>query len=702
MRSLETLRRTPRASRRQAPEFPTTAGISVVVAYHPGDNLEACLDSLVEQTLSRDCFEVIIVVDGHAGDHDPLLARVEQRAPGLRLRVVEVPHSAAFRFRELGIHAARREHTAFLDANDRVAPVCLQNLLEAADEGTITVARMINFGGNGTPPADDTEIPRIDEEATDHEFRFTSGKLVPTALAKQVERDFAPESPTTFVFFLALLVRHHCVVRQAGGVVCYRAASHVDDHEVRHHTFDESVVARMKIVAQLDSLAAKSDDTTLPLLRGHVDVQADAINTYLRDNPEQHERVAEVIDTYDLRYFPNHRLNRGLAKALAIAYCFAPYNDSSAVVMAKRVRERHDVVDVVYNAMDKNRDKDPSMRRICAPYVENEIAIDSPTYFSNWAAIEAFRVTGMMKITDLERTKGPYARMYSRAMWPASHFLAAAYKLHNPSVIWAAEFSDPAARDVTGAERSAPIGASTFLDDVRVELQRRGLPVLESENSLVWCEYLAYAFADVLVFTNQNQLDYMLGYCPVPEVAELARDKALISPHPTLTPAFYSMVEESYPLDPTVANLAYFGTFYATRGLDDVLMALAALDQETRERIRLHVFTSRPDDLREHVDRLGVSELVRINAYVRFLAFLNLSTKFDCLIVNDALTAESHARNPYLPSKWSDYHGSGRPVWGLVEEGSPMSTRPLAFVSPVGDVAAAQDVLRKIAAEPRN
>ena len=55
---------------------------------------------------------------------------------------------------------------------------------------------------------------------------------------------------------------------------------------------------------------------------------------------------------------------------------------------------------------------------------------------------------------------------------------------------------------------------------------------------------------------------------------------------------------------------------------------------------------------------------MRVGPYVRYLEFLNLTTKFDCLIVNDAATGASHARNPYLPSKWADYRGAGTPVWG--------------------------------------
>jgi hypothetical protein len=43
--------------------------------------------------------------------------------------------------------------------------------------------------------------------------------------------------------------------------------------------------------------------------------------------------------------------------------------------------------------------------------------------------------------------------------------------------------------------------------------------------------------------------------------------------------------------------------------------------------------------------------------------------------------------------------GTGRPVWGLVWPGSPLSTKPLTFTSPIGDVRAARNVLTELAAK---
>ena len=68
------------------------------------------------------------------------------------------------------------------------------------------------------------------------------------------------------------------------------------------------------------------------------------------------------------------------------------------------------------------------------------------------------------------------------------------------------------------------------------------------------------------------------------------------------------------------------------------------------------------------------------------LEFLNLTTQFDVLVVNDAATTAHHEVNPYLPSKVADYRGSGTPVWAICEPGSVLATLDFEHRSDLGDV----------------
>ena len=682
------------------------AGLSVVIpSRRGGDDLRRCLGSLAAQTLDPAKFEIVLVFNGEPESAGELVEEFRRRHPTVTLRVLRLEASGASRARNAGIVAARREYMTFVDDDDYVSASFLATLLAHARPRVIPIASVVDVRADG-----EDRDNRINRALVEHSGRmtapadlsvatgFNAAKAVATRLVQEVCYDIGLTSGEDVVFWMTVVARGDvrflpCPTDE--GAVYYRVVA-PGSHSRPGMSFDFSVRQRLEVISRLDGLAGEVDQPTLELLDGRIRAQTGFIRDYLAEHPEDHGRVVTLLDRGHIERFPYHHMNTGLAPGLAIAYAFPPYADASAVVSAKRIRARGAVVDVVYNAMDSIRSTDEQLRRIAGPFVGREAGLRTPSYFTDWGSMEAFVIEGLAVIRRWQQARGPYRTVYSRAHFAASHLLAAAYKLENPAAEWTAEFSDPLSRDIADRERGTPVRGNDFLADTTAALRRLGLPVPRSSNSMVWCEELAYALADELLFTNANQMEYMLGYCTNGELAASARARSVIAPHPTLPADFYSMRECRYELDRNLVNLAYFGNFYSIRGFDDVLAALASCDVWTRSRVRIHVFTTTPSDLRRRAAQLGVSGYVSVGPYLRYLEFLNLTTRFDALIVNDAVTTASQPRNPYLPSKWSDYRGSGALVWGLVEVGSPLSAQPLDVSSPVGDVSAARDVLSGI------
>ncbi len=71
-----------------------------------------------------------------------------------------------------------------------------------------------------------------------------------------------------------------------------------------------------------------------------------------------------------------------------------------------------------------------------------------------------------------------------------------------------------------------------------------------------------------------------------------------------------------------------------------------------------------------------------------------MTTKFDCLIVNDA--RKKGEINPYLPSKLSDYLGSETDIWVIYEEGSEMSKFDVKYKSIIGDINSLRQTFKQI------
>ena len=153
---------------------------------------------------------------------------------------------------------------------------------------------------------------------------------------------------------------------------------------------------------------------------------------------------------------------------------------------------------------------------------------------------------------------------------------------------------------------------------------------------------------------------------------ELVEAKAVVRPHPTPIATLYETSPTSYEVSSSTVNIAYFGSFYPNRGIGGVLAAVGRLRADVRRACRVHIFCNDPKGVAGPVAELGVAANVYVNPYLNYLEFLNATRLFDVLLVNDVARDENLPINPFLPSKYSDYRGSGQSIWALVDPGSPL------------------------------
>jgi hypothetical protein len=189
---------------------------------------------------------------------------------------------------------------------------------------------------------------------------------------------------------------------------------------------------------------------------------------------------------------------------------------------------------------------------------------------------------------------------------------------------------------------------------------------------------------------------YMLSYCPSDELARLVESKAVIAPHPIPTEELYRLVTAEAPDWGYRATLAYFGSFYENRSLLDLLLALSAIPEPLRRLVALDVYTDQNERLHQVIMDQALGDTVKVRPTVGYLQFLNLTTKYDCLVVEDAITSQTHPENPYLPSKWSDYRGSGTAVWAFTEPNSTLSSLAPEYETHLGDTMGAVATLTEL------
>ena len=378
---------------------------------------------------------------------------------------------------------------------------------------------------------------------------------------------------------------------------------------------------------------------------------------------------------------------------LVISFLFPPSDNVSGITVAKRVIENNKMVDVLH-VNDDSQGSDLSDH--VHDLINDEIIIDMPCNVDWWECISKFIKKGMKSINK------DYNRIYSRSWLMSNHFLASEYKFKNPPVFWTAEFSDPLIYDLSNNEKSYKqmiVDDDAYIDRLNKEIAGlNGDFLLIEHNSSAYfiAEYLVYLFADKVIFTNENQRQIMLEQFPV-DVMDLVFAKSEIMAHPTLPDDYYQIKKSKLKLNDDYINIAYFGgDYYGKRHFEGLFYALESLNHKYRDKIRLHIFIKDRKLIKRLVSTLDVKDNIKVKKPLEYLEFLNATTKFDVLVVNDVHTKGSFPINPYLPSKLSDYLGSSADIWAICEDGSALSKSNVKYKSDISDYSTSCDALVQI------
>lgn len=668
-------------------------GVSVIIPSCKGaGTIRKCLDSLALQTLTKKDFEVIVILNGEYDGTENILSKFKNENPEINLLIIRNELVGAGAARNHGLSLATRKFVTFIDDDDFVSKGFLQGLLAHSIHSDIVISNIKDFNDFGFFESSINQ--QIDKAVIDGQVKYESitsaitlnaCKLVPTGIAKSIQYSNQLKSGEDVVYFtklVSLFKPCFSIVNKENDAIYYRR---VKDNSVSRQpkSFEFNVKQRLEVVVELEKIL--SNDEMKAFIIGKVNSQLGFVNRYLLENPGEWVKFKDFAERLDISPRAFQYVNEKQSNTLVISYCFPPYIDTAGIVCAKRIIQNNKPVDVISNTMKGVRERDDSLWDLVKPYVGSFQEIQAFPSFANWKAIEDFCNKA---VTAAERNIEKYTDVYSRSMWPGSHFAAALLKIKYPKLRWVAEFSDPLRIDVQGQERLIDMDSAWLAVNGFTNAIEKSVSKIDGEARLFyWCEMLPYVFSDQIIFTNESQKAYMLNMLPDHGLKSRVEERALVSRHPTLPEKFYRLSNFNYPLEKSKFNIGYFGSFYVNRGIGDLIKSLAIVSDEIKEIIRVHIFTPSPESV--NFDHKFNNNLL-VNKIVPYLDFLAVSKSFDVLVVNDTETKNIKWINPYLPSKLSDYIGSGTPVWALCEEGSELDRLKIAppfFVkSRIGDI----------------
>jgi len=161
--------------------------VSVVVpVYNPGRYIEPCVESLLNQTLAADEYELIFVDDGSTDETPAYLDKLADEHP--QVRAIHIPNSGwPGKPRNVGVDAANGEYVQFVDQDDRMALDALRRLyrMGSRNSSDIVIGKVAsNFRGvpHGVFRADRDKCTIYDFQLIDS---LTPHKMFRTAFLRQ-------------------------------------------------------------------------------------------------------------------------------------------------------------------------------------------------------------------------------------------------------------------------------------------------------------------------------------------------------------------------------------------------------------------------------------------------------------------------------------------------------------------------------------
>ena len=689
-------------------EFELKDGISAIIPTYKGEKyISKLLDSLINQNMDFNLFEAIFIVNGELDSTPDIIEKYKKNNPEVNIILTE-SEKGVCNARNVGIKLASRKYCIFIDDDDYISNNYFKELYKYVKPNRIVLGTFYDIDEDTGEVINSYMTPQLLKNSGIVEnpynlikdaIAITTNKIIPTVNVKNSKfnpeltngvdiayyANFYPENDFEFYVVDKDIEANYYRLWRRGSI------------SRQNLSYEFNINNRLKVINDINKGLKKAKTPEIKsFIESLTGGQVIKINEYIEKCPQDYRRILKDILSYDYEFFPYKYLNEDLSilnndeRELIISYAFSPTNTTTSNVVAKRILSEKKNIDVICGSLDEIQ-KDFTLEKVVLEYIVNKFSVKS-NFSTDWNNILNFVNEGMKLIND-------YEKIYSRANFSHSHFLALEYKLKNPDTYWRAEFSDPLIYTFGNRHLSGKLEDKKYINRINKILKEKNLELISSENDInTICEYLTFIFADEIIFTNESQKDVMIDTLPFKiDINE----KYIISPHPTLDEKYYYIKKSDYQIDDEYINFAYFGVIFSNRSFEDFINAFDNINDEFKDKIRLHLFTPNKT-LFEQLLSEELLEKTTFNENVDYLEFLNLSMKFDVLVVEDSFTKGDFIKNPYLPSKLSDYNGSNTSIWAICEENSEMSKLDIEYKSYINDLSGNINILNLIMYEKTN
>lgn len=120
--------------------------ISVIIpTYKPKEYLWECLNSLYYQTISKEIFEIVLVLNGCCEPYNKSINNYINNHKDLNITYFQTDKKGVSNARNVAIEKSKGEYITFIDDDDFVSPNYLEELYKTAQPNIISLCRPLSF-----------------------------------------------------------------------------------------------------------------------------------------------------------------------------------------------------------------------------------------------------------------------------------------------------------------------------------------------------------------------------------------------------------------------------------------------------------------------------------------------------------------------------------------------------------------------------
>ncbi len=114
--------------------------ISVIIpTYTPGKYIFECLNSIMNQTIQDDSYEILVILNGPKDPYFEMLSNIE------KIKLYYSEKKGVSNARNIGLNKANGEYICFIDDDDIVSPYYLEGLLNKSSLNTLAISNVYSF-----------------------------------------------------------------------------------------------------------------------------------------------------------------------------------------------------------------------------------------------------------------------------------------------------------------------------------------------------------------------------------------------------------------------------------------------------------------------------------------------------------------------------------------------------------------------------